>query len=103
LAGALVTPAATWVIGRIARRALFAAIPIFTCFALLLGVWNGYASGFDSEYLRALTHHWANADALRHMRPSDATLACADARMKLTQDARDLCREGEAGASAAPE
>jgi hypothetical protein len=90
VAGALAAVAIVFAIYRIARPALVAAIPIFVCF-FAFPVWNGYASGFDYPYLQALTHHRADAEALRRMRGADAGLACRDPRMKLTPDAKALC------------
>lgn len=75
----------------VARWALWGFVPVMAYAALVLGVWDGLASGFDVTRREAIKHHAANAYALRHMSPHGLALSCDDARISLTDDAKAVC------------
>jgi hypothetical protein len=76
---------------RIAKPILWVMVPICLYSALVLGVWNGFASDFDSTRGEAIKHHMANAYALAHMTDKGRFLSCQDGRISLTEDATATC------------
>ena len=58
---------------------------------LVLGMWDGLASGFDATRVEVIRHKYANAYALRHMSSSAFEATCYDSRINLTADAKALC------------
>ena len=75
----------------IAKWAAYILVPIMLYSALIMGVWDGVAGDFDTTRIACLKHHYANAYALRHMRPDAAALSCRDSRITLDDDAKQWC------------
>jgi hypothetical protein len=89
---AIVSAGTVFVIYRLAKHVLWVAAPAFLYLALVLGVWNGYMSGFDATRAAALQHGYANVFALEHMRARGRYLTCNDDRIELSDDAKPVCR-----------
>ena len=83
--------AVLYFVARIAKWALWGFAPLMVYAALVLGTWDGVASGFDATRVDAIRHHYANAYALEHMRRSAVHDTCRDARITLAVDARAIC------------
>jgi uncharacterized membrane protein YeaQ/YmgE (transglycosylase-associated protein family) len=91
IAGAIISISVIFGTYRIAKHALWVMVPIMAYSAIVLGAWDGFASGFDSFRLAAIQHRSANAYTLRHMTPDGFDLSCDDPRIVLTIDAKALC------------
>ena len=78
---------------RIAKPALWVMVPICLYSALVLGVWDGFASDFDATRREAIKYHMANAYALEHMSERGRFLSCQDDRIELTDDAKVVCAQ----------
>jgi hypothetical protein len=76
---------------RIAKPALWLMVPVCLYSALVLGVWNGFASDFDAIRGEAIKHHAANAYAIEHMSKRGRYLSCNDERIQLTEEAQATC------------
>jgi hypothetical protein len=76
---------------RIAKPVLWVMVPICLYSALVLGVWDGFASDFDATRGEAIKYHMANAYALEHMSERGRFLSCQDDRIELTDDAKAVC------------
>jgi hypothetical protein len=77
-------------VARIARWALWGFVPLMVYAALVLGTWDGFASGFDATRVEAIRHRYANACALQHMRPAAFDAKYRDPRIELADDAHAL-------------
>lgn len=96
---AVVVAAVTLGIFRVSRTAFWLTIPISLYCALVLGVWDGYVSGFDSTRAALLKERVdANAYALRHMTAHGRDLTCREGRIDLSDEAaRAICRSTLSG------
>lgn len=89
--GATVCYGTFMLLRRIAKPALWLMVPVCLYCALVLGVWNGFASDFDTTRGEAIKHHYANAYAIEHMTERGRYLSCHDERIHLTEDAQAAC------------
>jgi hypothetical protein len=87
--------AVLYFVARIAKWALWGFVPLMVYAALVLGTWDGVASGFDATRVEAIRHHYANAYALQHMRPSAVDATCHDPRITIDSDAHAICASHE--------
>lgn len=78
-------------IQRIARPMLWVMVPIFLYVLIVPGVWNGFASDFDTRRGEAIKEHYANGYILEHMSDRGRFLSCQDNRIALTDDAKEVC------------
>jgi hypothetical protein len=78
-------------IRRIAKPALWLAVPILLYVGIVPGAWNGIASDFDATRVGIIREGYANAYALEHMSPKGRHLTCRDERIDLTDDAKVVC------------
>ena len=69
---------------RIAKHTLWLLAPALLYTTVVVGAWNGFASGFDAILLEAIKHNYADAYALEHMTPRGRSLTCDDKRIELT-------------------
>ena len=76
---------------RIAKHTLWLLAPALLYTTVVVGAWNGFASGFDAIRLEAIKHNYADAYALEHMTPRGRSLTCDDKRIELTADANAIC------------
>ncbi len=76
---------------RIAKPMLWVMIPILLYFAIVPGVWYGFASDFDAGRGEAIKEHYANGYILEHMSERGRFLSCQDNRIALTDDAKAVC------------
>jgi len=79
------------IVQRIAKPMLWVTIPILLYFAIVPGVWNGFASDFDVGRGEAIKRHYANAYILEHMSDRGRFLSCQDSRIELDEDAKAVC------------
>ena len=86
--------AVLYFVARIAKWALWGFVPLMAYAALVLGTWDGVASGFDATRVEVIRHHYANAYALQHMRPTAFDATCHDPKITLAADAKALCASG---------
>jgi hypothetical protein len=89
--GIVAAVGATLVVHRIAKAVLWLMAPILLYSTLVLGVWNGFGSDFDSIRLAALRDRMANAYALEKMSPRGLYRSCEDERIELTEDGKAFC------------
>lgn len=89
--GAIGCVAVLYFVARIAKWALWVFVPLMLYAAVVLGTWQGVASGFDSTRIEVIRHHYANAYALKHMRPSAINATCHDPKIFIDEDARVFC------------
>ena len=89
--GGTIAIGAVMLIQRLAKGALWLAVPILLYSAAVPGAWNGFASDFDATRGEAIKHGYANAYALDHMSVRGRYLTCNDARIKLTDDGKEAC------------
>lgn len=91
LFGSAAACGAVWGVNRLAKPVLWVLIPAMAYMAIVPGIWNGIASGFDSTRGQALLHSYANAYALEHMTPRGLYRSCYDERIELTEDGKAYC------------
>lgn len=82
----------------VAKPLLWVIVPIFLYAAIVLGMWNGFNSGFDTSRLAVIRDGWANSYVLAHMTPRGRYESCSDKRVRLTEDAEAVCSRALSGA-----
>jgi hypothetical protein len=85
--GVAVSVSSFLLVRKIAKPALWLMVPIFLYAAIVLGVWNGFASDFDGTRLEARRHHYV----LENMSPRGRFRSCDDGQIDLTDDAKAVC------------